>query len=58
MTEDALASRDGLVTMVQLRRPEVPGSAGNPPIEEVACLGRIMKHHRLEDGRFASCSSA
>ncbi len=51
MTEDALAS-DKLVTIVQWRAP-VPGHlVGDPPIEEVGCLGRILQHERLPDGRF------
>jgi Lon protease-like protein len=51
MTEDALAS-DKLVTIVQWRAP-VPGHlVGDPPIEEIGCLGRILQHERLPDGRF------
>jgi Lon protease-like protein len=53
MTEDALAD-DQLVTIVQLRSPtsEIGGGLGSPPIEEVACLGRIFQHEQLPDGRF------
>jgi Lon protease-like protein len=51
MTEDALAS-DKLVTIVQWRAP-IPGHpVGDPPIEEIGCLGRILQHERLPDGRF------
>jgi uncharacterized protein len=51
MTEDAL-SGDRLVTVVQWRAP-IPGHlVGDPPIEEIACLGRILQHERLPDGRF------
>jgi uncharacterized protein len=51
MTEDALAD-DKLVTMVQLR-PQGPGKVlGSPAIAEVACLGQILQHERLPDGRF------
>ena len=53
MTEDALAD-DNLVAIVQQRVSTV-GAAdalGSPPIERVACLGRILKHERLPDGRF------
>jgi Lon protease-like protein len=49
MTEDALAD-DKLVTIVQLR---APGSEIDPPpIEAVGCLGRILQHERLVDGRY------
>lgn len=51
MTEHALAG-DRLIAIVQT----VPGvgklSAGEPELEEMACLGRILKHERLPDGRF------
>ncbi len=51
MTEDAL-SGDKLVTIVQLR-PQGPGKVlGSPPIAEVACLGQILRHERMPDGRF------
>src|SRR4051812_1397494 len=53
MTEDALAD-DRLVTIVQLRgtSPSDAPTLGTPPIETVACLGRILQHERLPDGRF------
>jgi len=53
MTEDALDD-DRLVTIVSLRTlPAVQGVAlGSPPVEEVGCLGRIIRHERLPDGRF------
>ena len=52
MTEDALAS-DRQVTIVQI----LPMSHGTQwteptPIMDVACLGRIVQHERLPDGRF------
>ena len=51
MTEDALAG-DKLVTIVQLR-PRAGSAPTSPPaIEEVGCLGRILQHERLPDGRF------
>jgi Lon protease-like protein len=52
MTEDALAG-DRLVTMVQIR-PSVKGSrwVEPVPIMEVGCLGKIVQHERLADGRF------
>jgi Lon protease-like protein len=53
MTEDALAD-DKLITIVQLKSPTSPikGGLGSPQVEEVACLGRIIQHERLADGRF------
>ncbi len=53
MTEDALAG-DQFVTIVQLRPPATgsTGGLGSPPIETVGCLGRILQHERLPDGRF------
>jgi Lon protease-like protein len=52
MTEDALAG-DRLVTMVQIR-PFVKGSpwVEPVPIMDVGCLGEIIQHERLADGRF------
>jgi Lon protease-like protein len=52
MTEDALDS-DGLVTMVQA----CPTGQDLPwiepvPIKDVGCVGRIVQHDRLPDGRF------
>ena len=51
MTEDALAS-DKLVTIVQLRSGGGSTSMSPPAIEEVGCLGRILQHERLPDGRY------
>ncbi len=52
MTRDALES-DHLVTIVKLR----PVPSGTPwvepmPIMDVACVGKIVQHERLDDGRF------
>ncbi|MDG3005376.1 LON peptidase substrate-binding domain-containing protein [Paludisphaera mucosa] len=47
MTEDALDG-DRLITMVRLLGDGSP----RPPIEGVGCLGRIIHHERLADGRF------
>jgi Lon protease-like protein len=52
MTQDALES-DQFLTIVQSR----PLDAGMPwvepvPIEDVGCVGRIIQHERLLDGRF------
>jgi len=52
MTEDALVSGDNLITMVQLCEDETRDGLGDPPIERIACLGKIVQHHRLADGRF------
>jgi Lon protease-like protein len=51
MTEDALAD-DGLVALVRVPMPAEILSDGRPVIEPVACLGRILQHERLSDGRF------
>jgi len=54
MTEDAIAT-DKLITIVQLQSEPVTSvnpMLGSPPIEEIACLGRILQHERLPDGRF------
>ena len=52
MTEDALAG-DRLITMIQIS-PLPKGKSWVEPvqIEEVGCLGRIIQHERLPDGRF------
>lgn len=52
LTRDALAD-DKLITIVQLRLPaSTPiGGLGSPPIEAVGCLGRIIQHDLLPDGR-------
>ncbi len=52
MTEDALAS-DKLITIVQIRPRSLAGGWTEPaPLEDVGCLGRIIQHERLADGRF------
>jgi Lon protease-like protein len=50
MTEHALAG-DRLITVVQLKPGADPWSR-RAPIESVGCLGRIIQHERLTDGRF------
>ena len=52
MTEDALAD-DRLITMIQIR-PAARGQRWDEPVplEVVGCLGRIIQHERLSDGRF------
>jgi Lon protease-like protein len=51
MTEDALTT-DKLVTIVQWRRPYPTEPDAVPELEEIGCLGRILQHERLADGRF------
>jgi Lon protease-like protein len=51
MTQDALAG-DKLITIVQLQPGADPLAPGRPPLEPVGCLGRILQHERLPDGRF------
>jgi uncharacterized protein len=52
MTADALEA-DRYITMVQIS-PAPPGKTWTEPvpIEAVGCLGRIVQHERLADGRF------
>ncbi len=52
MTEDALAG-DQLVTIVQVK-PMLQGASWTEPVPtmEVGCVGRIVQHERLPDGRF------
>lgn len=51
MTEDALAT-DRLVTIAMLRPESEWKGKGSPALEEYACVGRILKHERLADGKF------
>ena len=51
MIEDALAG-DRLITIVQVPTPTQWLPSGEPVIETIGCLGRIIKHERLSDGRF------
>src|SRR5947199_6205684 len=50
LTADALAG-DRLVTMALLQPGWEPDEAGRPPIFPVACVGRIIAHKPLDDGR-------
>lgn len=52
MTHDALEG-DQLIAMVRIR-PAPPNSPWTEPmpIMDVACLGKIVQHERLPDGRF------
>jgi Lon protease-like protein len=51
MTEHALAG-DRLITLVQIRADADWKTDPKPPLEPVGCLGRIIQHERLADGRF------
>ncbi|TWT48698.1 LON peptidase substrate-binding domain-containing protein [Botrimarina hoheduenensis] len=51
LMEDALAD-DGLIAMAVLKPGWEPDYPSRPALEPVACLGKIVAHHRLEDGRF------
>jgi Lon protease-like protein len=51
LVEDALAG-DGLIAMALLKPGWEPDYEGRPALFATACLGRIVKHHRLPDGRF------
>lgn len=50
MTHDALIS-DKLITIVQPRQPTEETARG-PALETVGCLGQIIMHERLPDGRY------
>ena len=51
MLEDALAT-DQLIAMAVLRPGWETDYDSRPPISEFACLGKVVAHHRLEDGRY------
>ena len=51
MTEDALAS-DQLLAMASLQPGWEAQFADAPPIHPAICIGQIVAHSRLEDGRF------
>ncbi|MEM6329408.1 MAG: LON peptidase substrate-binding domain-containing protein [Planctomycetota bacterium] len=51
MMEDALAT-DQLIGMALYEPGWETDYAGRPPLSPVACLGRVMTHHRFADGRF------
>ena len=51
MTRDAL-NGDKLVTVVQLLPKPDASDPDPPPLETVGCLGRIIRHEALPDGRF------
>jgi Lon protease-like protein len=51
MTDDALAG-DGLIALVLLREGWEDGYDAPPDLAPVGCLGRIVQHERLPDGRY------
>jgi Lon protease-like protein len=51
MTADALAG-DRLITMALLRPGWEADYKGRPAVYPVACIGRIVAHQRLDDGRY------
>jgi uncharacterized protein len=51
MVADALAS-DKLIAMAVLEPGWEDEYDSRPPISQHACLGKIVAHHRLEDGRY------
>lgn len=51
LLEDALAD-DGLIAMALLEPGWETDYDGRPPVSPYACLGKIVTHHQLEDGRY------
>jgi Lon protease-like protein len=51
LMRDALDS-DGLIVMAVLKPGWEIDYASRPPLEPIACLGKIVTHHRLDDGRY------
>src|SRR3954453_11795274 len=51
MLEDALAS-DQLIAMAVLEPGWEDEYDSRPPIVEYACLGKVVAHHRLDDGTY------
>jgi Lon protease-like protein len=51
MLEDALAG-DQLIAMAVLEPGWEADYDSRPPIEQYACLGKVVAHHRLPDGRY------
>jgi Lon protease-like protein len=51
MVEDALAG-DKLIAMAVLEPGWEDDYDSRPPVAQYACLGKIVAHHRLEDGRY------
>lgn len=51
MTADALSS-DRLIAMALLKPGWEKAYHGRPSIEDVVCVGKILQHERLDDGRY------
>lgn len=51
LMEDALRG-DGLIAIAMFEPGWESDYAGRPPLRPTACLGRVMTHHRFNDGRF------
>jgi Lon protease-like protein len=51
MLEDALAG-DGLIAMAVLEPGWEDDYDSRPPVAPYACLGKVVAHHRLEDGHY------
>jgi Lon protease-like protein len=51
MLEDALAG-DQLIAMAVLEPGWEDDYESRPPVAQYACLGKVVAHHRLEDGRY------
>ena len=51
MLEDALAD-DQLIAMALLEPGWEHDYDSRPPVAPLACLGKVVAHHRLEDGRY------
>src|SRR5438552_3900280 len=51
MTADALAG-DGTIAMALLRAGWEKSYYGRPEIEPVVCVGKILTHERLADGKY------
>jgi Lon protease-like protein len=51
LTADAL-EKDRLIALVLLRPGWEKNYEGRPPLHPFACLGRIMAHKRLQNGRY------
>src|SRR6185436_7933579 len=51
MLEDSLAG-DRLIAMALLEPGWEPDYESRPPVAPFACLGKVVTHHRLPDGRY------